>query len=228
LRSIDGFSQMLQEECADQLDDTGTDCLRRIRGAAHRMGDLIDDLIALSRVNLAELSRSDVDLSELVHAITEELAERDPDRHVAVDITDGLIARADSGLIRAALENLLGNAWKFTAKVASPRVEFGVEFGAEPGEDATVYRIRDNGAGFDMGEVQRLFTPFQRLHTESDFPGTGIGLATVRRVFDRHGGLIWAESGVGEGATFRFTIPSPRAGTYEHHDRLAGGERREA
>jgi signal transduction histidine kinase len=143
-----------------------------------------------------------------VRSITENLALGEPDRQVAVDIKDGLVARADSRLIKAALENLLGNAWKFTAKVPSPMVEFSAE---RDDDDVTIYQIRDNGAGFDMGQVQRLFTPFQRLHTDESFPGTGIGLATVRRVFDRHGGTIWAESGVGEGATFRFTIPSPRS-----------------
>jgi light-regulated signal transduction histidine kinase (bacteriophytochrome) len=208
LRSIDGFSRMLLEDCADGLDETGTSHLRRIRAAAQRMGELIDALMELSRVNLAELARTDVDLSALVRSITENLASSEPDRQVAVEITDGLIARADPRLIRAALENLLANAWKFTAKVASPVVEFS----AEPAGDATIYHIRDNGAGFDMGQVQRLFTPFQRLHSEANFPGTGIGLATVRRVFDRHGGTVWAESLDGEGATFRFTIPAPRIG----------------
>jgi two-component system NtrC family sensor kinase len=208
LRSIDGFSRMLLEDCADGLDETGTSHLRRIRAATQRMGELIDALMELSRVNLAELARTDVDLSALVRTITENLASSEPDRQVAVEIMDGLVARADPRLIRAALENLLANAWKFTAKVASPLVEFS----AEPAGDATIYHIRDNGAGFDMGQVQRLFTPFQRLHSEANFPGTGIGLATVRRVFDRHGGTVWAESLDGEGATFRFTIPAPRIG----------------
>lgn len=217
LRSIDGFSRILLEDCADGLDAVGEGHLRRIRAAAHRMGELIDDLMELSRVNLAELSRSEVDLSALVRNITEDLASSEPDRHVAVDIMDGLVARADARLIRAALENLLGNAWKFTAKVSAPLVEFS----AELGDDATIYHIRDNGAGFDMGQVQRLFTPFQRLHTEDNFPGTGIGLATVRRVFDRHGGSVWAESVNGEGATFRFTIPSPRSDAFESHEQPA-------
>jgi two-component system NtrC family sensor kinase len=211
LRSIDGFSRVLMEDCGDRLDETGEDCLRRIRGAAQRMAELIDDLMQLSRVNLAELSRSDVDLSELVRIITDGLARSEPDRHVVVDIKEGVVARADSRLIRAALENLLGNAWKFTAKVQTPVVEFS----AEPGDGGMVYRIRDNGAGFDMGQAQRLFKPFQRLHTDDSFPGTGIGLATVRRVVDRHGGAVWAESAVGAGATFRFTIPSPRPGGHE-------------
>lgn len=223
LRSIDGYSRVLLEDCADGLDETGEQYLHRIRAAAHRMGELIDDLIELSRVNLAELSRSDVDLSGLVRDITDNLAASEPDRHVAVEIKDGLVARADARLIKAALENLLGNAWKFTARVESPRVEFS----AEVDDDATTYLVRDNGAGFDMGQVQRLFTPFQRLHTEDNFPGTGIGLATVRRVFDRHGGRVWAESGDGQGATFRFTIPALGSGAFESHDQRTGGAPRD-
>ena len=206
LRTIDGFSRALLEDCADRLDENGEDYLRRVRAAAQRMGELIDDLLKLSRVSLAELSRKEVDLSELVRNITEDLARGEPDRHVVVEIKAGLVACADSRLIRAALENLLGNAWKFTSKVSEPVVEFA----AELDHGTTIYRIRDNGAGFDMGLVQRLFNPFQRLHTEDNFPGTGIGLATVRRIVERHGGRVWAESEVGQGATFRFTIPAPR------------------
>jgi light-regulated signal transduction histidine kinase (bacteriophytochrome) len=169
------------------------------------MGELIDDLMELSRVSLAELTRNDLDLSELARSIAEGLAENEPDRQVTVQIQDGLVVQAGSQLIRAALENLLGNAWKFTAKIPVATVQFG----AEVQDGATVYFVRDNGAGFDMKYAQRLFNPFQRLHSEDIFPGTGIGLATVRRIVERHGGRVWAEAGVAQGATFRFTIPVP-------------------
>jgi two-component system NtrC family sensor kinase len=204
LLSIDGFSQILLEEHADQLDETAEDLLRRVRSAARRMGELIDDLLQLSRVGRAELNRDRVDLSAVAQAIVADLVKNDPTRRVTVRIEDGLMADADSRLITAALENLLGNAWKFTANVS----EAVIELGADRSDGAPVYFVRDNGAGFEMAYVDKLFNPFQRLHGDSDFPGTGIGLATVRRIIDRHGGRVWAEGTVEQGATFYFTIPS--------------------
>ncbi|MBI4469344.1 MAG: response regulator [Acidobacteria bacterium] len=208
LRSIDGFSQALLEDYATLLDQKGKDYLRRVRAAAQRMGELIDDLLQLSRVGRAELNRDRVSLSDLARAVAMELRKMEPDRHVELRIEDGLVAQADSQLIRVALDNLLGNAWKFTAKVAEPRVEFA----AEPRDGGTVYFVRDNGAGFDMNYAEKLFRPFQRLHGEAEFPGTGIGLATVQRIVDRHGGRIWAEGTIGCGATFYFTLPPGRTG----------------
>jgi light-regulated signal transduction histidine kinase (bacteriophytochrome) len=203
LRSIDGFSQALLEDCADQLDATGADYLRRVRAAAQRMGELIDDLLQLSRVGRAELHRDRVSLSEIARTVVSDLQRREPERPVAVEIEEGLTVTADGRLMRVALDNLIGNAWKFTAKVGQPRVELCSDRAA----NGPVFFVRDNGAGFDMAHVERLFRPFQRLHGASEFPGTGIGLATVYRIVDRHGGRVWAQSKVGQGATIYFTIP---------------------
>jgi light-regulated signal transduction histidine kinase (bacteriophytochrome) len=172
------------------------------------MGELIDDLLLLSRVGRAELSRDRIDLSEIARGVSEELKKQDPDRQVKWCIEDQLLVEADSGLMRVAFDNLLGNAWKFTAKVSAPRIEVGTE----QQEGVPVFFVRDNGAGFNMQYAEKLFSPFQRLHTESEFEGTGIGLATVYRIVDRHGGRIWAESTVDHGATFYFTIPPARHG----------------
>ena len=203
LRSIAGFSQALLEDAGDRLDPKGQDYLQRVRGAAQRMGELIDDLLHLSRVGRAELRRNRVDLSEIGHAVATELRKTHPDRRVDVDVQDGLVAMADRRLMQIVLENLLGNAWKFTANVDPARILFGSQ---HSGGDA-VYFIRDNGAGFDMTYADKLFRPFQRLHTAADFAGTGIGLATVHRIVDRHGGRVWAEGAVGAGATVYFTLP---------------------
>jgi len=204
LRSIDGFSQALLEDHADMLNAKGQDYLRRVRAAAQRMGELIDDLLQLSRVGRTDLRRKRVDLSPVARFVAAELAKSEPERHVEVVIQDHLVTEADPSLLRIVLENLLGNAWKFTGKVASPKIEFkAIEAGGE-----VVYCVCDNGSGFDMNYVGRLFGPFQRLHAEKDFPGTGIGLATVQRIIDRHGGRVWAEGAVGHGATFFFTLPS--------------------
>jgi signal transduction histidine kinase len=208
LRSIDGFSHALLEDHAGKLDAKGKDYLLRVRQSAQRMGELIDDLLQLSRVGRADLERDRVDLSGMARAAAEELQKKDPGRQVTICIEDRLIAEADSGLMRVVFENLLGNAWKFTAKVLEARIEMG----AEQQDGGTVFFVRDNGAGFDMKYAERLFSPFQRLHTESEFPGTGIGLATVHRIIDRHGGRIRAASVVGQGATFYFTIPPARSG----------------
>jgi signal transduction histidine kinase len=170
------------------------------------MAQLIDDVLYLSRVARADLRRQEVDLSALAHAIIERLRETD-DRSVDVRIRPGLVADGDGQLLRIALENLLDNAWKFTRQQPQPRIELGVTH--LPGEPA--YFVRDNGAGFDMTYAERLFTPFQRLHLSSEFPGTGIGLATVQRIVNRHGGRIWAEGSVGQGATFLFTLGRSRS-----------------
>ena len=208
LRSIDGFSRLLLDDHAAQLDVKGQDYLHLVREAAQRMGELIDDLLLLSRVGRADLSRHQTDLSDIARGVAAELKKKDPDRRVKWCIEDQLLVEADSGLMRVAFDNLLGNAWKFTAKVLEPRIEVGTD----QQEGVAVFFVRDNGAGFNMGYAEKLFSPFQRLHTESEFAGTGIGLATVHRIIDRHGGRIWADSAVGHGATFYFTIPPARPG----------------
>ena len=208
LRSIDGFSQLLLEDHAGKLDAKGQDYLRRVRESAPRMGELIDDLLLLSRVGRAELSRDQIDLSSIARAVFEELKNKDPPRQITLCSEDQLLVEADSRLMRVAFDNLLGNAWKFTAKISEARIDVGL--GQQEG--GTVFFVRDNGAGFNMNYAENLFRPFQRLHSESDFPGTGIGLATVHRIIDRHGGRIWAEGAVGRGATFYFTIPPARSG----------------
>ncbi|MGC2816453.1 MAG: response regulator, partial [Candidatus Acidiferrum sp.] len=181
LRSIDGFSQLLLEDHAAKLDSKGQDYLHRVRDSAQRMGELIDDLLLLSRVGRAELSRAPVDLASIAREVFEELRKQHPGRTVKLQVAERLTAEADGRLIRVAFENLLGNAWKFTAKSPDARIEVG---SAEK-EGTTVFFVRDNGAGFDMNYAASLFRPFQRLHGESDFPGTGIGLATVHRIIDR-------------------------------------------
>ncbi|HUP40682.1 MAG TPA: ATP-binding protein [Vicinamibacterales bacterium] len=204
LRSIDGFSQALLE--AHTLDETQKGHLQRVRAAAQRMGQLIDDLLKLSRVGRAPLDRYRANLSEIGLVVANELRRGDPERQVEVDIQDGLVADADRGLVQIVLENLLGNAWKFTRNATpSALIRFGAEAGAD-GEQR--YFIRDNGAGFDMSYAAKLFRPFQRLHNIAEFPGTGIGLATVRRIVERHGGRVWGEGEVGRGATMYFTLPS--------------------
>ena len=203
LRSIDGFSQALMEDAADALDLKAKGHLERVRAAAQRMGELIDDLLALSRVGRADISRGVVSLSDIARDVVSELRKRAPERVVEIDIRPGIVANADGRLVRIALENLLENAWKFTGNVAAPRVEFGTE---DTGRGPAHF-VRDNGAGFDMRYVDKLFRPFQRLHGNAEFSGTGIGLATVHRVVDRHGGQVWAEAAVGAGTTVYFTLP---------------------
>ena len=209
LRSIDGFSKALLEDYADKLDANGQHYLDRVRTGAQRMGELIDDLLQLSKVGRAELRRGRVDLSVLARIVATELQRVNPDRRVQVLIPDGIVADADYRLLHVVLENLLGNAWKFTTAVAEAIIEFGIlQQGGVP-----TYFVRDNGAGFDMANAGKLFTPFQRLHPAAKFPGTGIGLATVHRIVDRHGGRVWAESAVGLGATFLWTLPTLRSGS---------------
>jgi len=206
LRSIDGFSQAFLEDYADRVDAKGQGYLRRVGSAAQRMGELIDDMLQLSRVGRVEMRREETDLSDLARLVVAELRKHEPDRNIDVEIGDGLVAEADPRLMRIALENLLGNAWKFTRKVSGARIEVG-STGVPDGKS---YFVKDNGAGFNMEYADKLFSPFQRLHSEEDFPGTGIGLATVYRVIDRHGGRVWAESEVGKGATFYFTLAGKR------------------
>jgi len=204
LRGIDGFSQSLLEDYADRLDPTAKSYLDRICAAAQRMGMLIDDLLNLSRITRASLVRGTVDLSALVEAILTQLATGDRARAVRVRIEPGVVANVDARLVRIALENLLSNAWKFTRHTLDAVIEFGM---LEQQGNA-VYFIRDNGAGFNMDYAGKLFEAFQRLHTEREYEGTGIGLAIVQRVIQRHGGRIWAEGSTGQGATFYFTMGS--------------------
>jgi signal transduction histidine kinase len=202
LRSIDGFSQALLEDYGARLDEDGQDYLQRVRAAAQRMAQLIDDLLSLARVTRSELHPEPIDLSACALTIAHELQRTQPDRRVAFIITPGLVAHGDARLLRIALENLLGNAWKFTAK----RPCATIEFGAVPHDDGMAYFVRDDGAGFEMAYVDKLFGAFQRLHSMTEFAGTGIGLATVQRIIHRHGGRIWAEGAVEQGATFYFIL----------------------
>ena len=202
LRSIDGFSQVLLEDCADQLSEDGKDCLKRVRNAARTMGELIDALLALGRVSRAELRTERVDLSALASSIAAELRESQPDRLVEFVIAPDIAVEADSRLFRALLSNLLENAWKYSGRRAAARIEFG----RTENDGETVFFVRDNGVGFDMAYVGRLFGPFQRLHRQAEYAGTGVGLATVQRILHRHGGRAWAEAVPNEGATFYFTV----------------------
>jgi light-regulated signal transduction histidine kinase (bacteriophytochrome) len=206
LRAINGFSQALLEDCADQLDGAGRHYLQRVRTAANRMDELIDDLLHLSRVSRLELSRCRTNLSDIATAAATDLQRAHPDHEVRLDIQPDLVADVDPRLAKVLFENLLGNAWKFTAHTKQPAVQFAAEWRG----GHRMYLIRDNGAGFDMTHASKLFTPFQRLHQESEFPGTGIGLATVRRIIDRHGGSIEAHSAVDRGTTIAFTLPDAR------------------
>jgi DNA-binding response OmpR family regulator len=206
LRTISAFTHAIIEDLADTVDDRTRDHIRRVLAATVRMSDLIDALLELARISRTPIGRHRVDLSHLSVLVLDELARRDPARAVGLEITPGLIVNADGRLMRILLDNLLGNAWKFTAGVAAPRI--GV--GSEHRDGEPVYFVRDNGAGFDMSQVERLFTPFQRLHTHADYAGAGIGLATVRRIVERHGGKIWAEGSLGGGAKISFTVPLNR------------------
>jgi PAS domain S-box-containing protein len=202
LRAMEGFSRALQEDCGNLLDATGSRYVNHIRGASKRMGELIDGLLSLSRITRSEIRLQRVDLSALGREIAEALARRDDTRRVEFRIADGLEGQCDQRLMRAALENLLENAWKFTAGRERARIEFGRESsGGEP-----AFFVRDNGAGFDMAYAAKLFQPFQRLHREEEFPGIGLGLANVQRIVRRHGGRVWAEGRIDGGAAFWFTL----------------------
>jgi signal transduction histidine kinase len=203
LRALSGYSEALVEDYGDRLDETGRWYAERIQAATERMSELIDDLLNLSRVSRAELSLGPVDLSTEVTAIAGELQARDPGRRVRFILQDGVWANADRTLIRTVLQNLVDNAWKYTAKRDSATIEFGT---TAAGDGRVCCYVRDNGAGFDPAFVGKLFQPFQRLHAITEFPGSGIGLASVRRIIERHGGRVWAEGAVGRGATFYFTV----------------------
>ncbi|MHB9029785.1 MAG: PAS domain-containing sensor histidine kinase [Candidatus Latescibacterota bacterium] len=202
LRSLDGFSLALLEDYSDRLDAEGRNYLNRIRSAAQRMSQLIDDLLNLSRTARAELHYTTVSLSSQAESVVEELRQAEPGRKVEVIVQKGIAAEGDENLLRQVLQNLLGNAWKFT----SHREEARIEFGEKRDDGRRIFFVRDNGAGFDMNHAGDLFIPFRRLHTDSDFPGAGIGLSIVKRIIERHGGTIWAESEPEKGATFYFTL----------------------
>ncbi|MFA6457205.1 MAG: PAS domain S-box protein, partial [Bacteroidota bacterium] len=203
LRSIDGFSHILLEDYKDCLDEKGKEYLQRVRLAAQHMAELIDDMLNLSRISRSQLTVQTVDLGNIASEICEELRQSQPDRIVEFVIQNGVTARGDVRLLRIALDNLLRNAWKFTTKKPSARIEFGIR----NVQGRSVYCVQDDGAGFEMGYASKLFGAFQRLHTATEFPGTGIGLATVQRIIHKHGGAVWAEGTPGQGASFYFTIP---------------------
>lgn len=203
LRSIEGYSRLLHEDYAAKLDEEGRVSLEKIRGCARRMTQLIDDMMQLSKVTLTELRRGAVNLSALASLVCDDLRKGDPHRSVELIIEPNLIVQADEDLMRIVLENLLGNAWKFTGR----QLESKIEFGRMTHDGVQACFVRDNGAGFDARFTHKLFQAFQRLHTTSEFPGTGIGLATVQRVIQRHGGRVWAEGQNGRGAAFFFTLP---------------------
>jgi light-regulated signal transduction histidine kinase (bacteriophytochrome) len=208
LRAIDGFSTMLIDGLSGQLDESGEHYAERIRSGVARMTEMIDDLLELSRIGRAQLQRSRVDLAEMAGTVLADLAATHPERQVRVVIGTAMTASADPRLIRNVLENLIGNAWKFTARAEQPRIEIGVL--RDNGHE--VFFVRDNGAGFSMDYAGKLFTPFQRLHSPSEYAGTGIGLATVQRIMLRHGGRVWADAKVGKGAAFFFTLGGDGAG----------------
>ena len=208
LRGIDGWSLALQEDYGAVLDAQGREYLGIVRAEAQRMGQLIEDLLQLSRVARGELHREPVDASALAHSVVRRLTDAYPNRRIEVVIAPGLVADADARLLEIALTNLLGNAWKFSAMREIARIEFGRMVAQDPAANAPAqaYFVRDNGVGFDMAHAAKLFGAFQRLHAASDFPGTGIGLATVQRIVHRHGGRIWAEAQPDQGASFYFTL----------------------
>lgn len=203
MQTIDGFSRALLEDYGDKLDAKALDYLHRLRRAAQHMAQLVDDLLKLSRLTRADMVMEAVDLSDLARAVADELRAQNPAREVDFHITAGVIVQGDNHLLAVLMQNLLSNAWKFTSKHPHAKIEFGIE--ARDGE--LVYYVRDDGTGFDMARADKLFIPFQRLHTVSEFPGNGIGLATVRRIVLRHGGRIWADAMPEQGVTFYFTLP---------------------
>ncbi|MDP1586128.1 MAG: ATP-binding protein [Prosthecobacter sp.] len=208
LRGIDGWSLALVEDYGDKLDETARGFLGRVRSEAQRMGGLIDDLLQLSRVSREDIRQEPVDMSSLAHTVAERLREAQPERRMEFDIEPNLAAQGDPRLLEIALTNLLGNAVKFTGTQPLARIGFGSRMEENPETKARrkVFFVRDNGVGFDMAHANKLFGAFQRLHKASEFPGTGIGLATVQRIVSRHEGRIWAESRVGQGAGFYFTL----------------------
>lgn len=208
LRAMSGFSQALLRDQAGGLGEDAARHLRYVAESAREMGRLIDDLLALSRLTRTEVKRERVDLSQVARAAVEELRRASPERRVEVTIEDGLVANGDPRMLAAAVEELLGNAWKFTRDCADPRIEFA----ALPAESPRTFLVRDNGAGFDMAYAGKLFGVFTRLHPPGEFEGTGVGLASVQRIVRRHGGRIWAEGEPDRGSTFYFTLDAPPAG----------------
>jgi light-regulated signal transduction histidine kinase (bacteriophytochrome) len=202
LSNINGYCQVMQELCADRLDEQCRGFLQGIYDESMRMNRLIETLLNFSRLTRSEITREEIDLSELALGIAYEYLQREPDHRVELAIADGIVANGDAKLLRVVLENLLGNAWKYTGKRKKARIEFGVT----EMEGKRTYFVRDNGAGFDMSEADDLFAPFQRLPGTEEYEGHGIGLATVERIIRRHGGRVWAEGTKGEGATFYFTL----------------------
>ena len=208
LKSIDGFSHLLERTIGDKAGEKGTHYLNRIRSGVRQMADLIDGLLSLAQLSRDKLQFSKVDLADIARSVEKECRERDPERQAHILIQDTMPVIGDQRLLSVILQNLLGNAWKFTSRRELARIEVG----SQPGEAGeTVYFVRDNGAGFDMAYAEKLFGTFQRLHSPADFAGTGIGLATVKRVVDRHGGRIWAEGKENEGAVFYFTLGAVEA-----------------
>jgi PAS domain S-box-containing protein len=202
LRAIDGFSQALLEDCAPHLDELGRNYLSRVRAATQGMGLLIDDLLNLSQVSRSEMRREQVDMSHVAQAVAGELRTSEPSRKVEFLISPALYAQGDARLARIVLENLFGNSWKFSSK----REDAVIAFGARSEGESKTFFVRDNGVGFDQAHANRLFAPFQRLHGMNEFPGTGIGLAIVQRIVQRHGGKVWAKGAVNAGATVYFTL----------------------
>ncbi len=202
LRTIGGFSQVLVEDCDAQLNEQGRDSLHRIVAAVEKMGQLIDDLLNLSRVTRVEMLRGPVDLTRMARKIFEEFRKFHPERQAEIVVADDLVGQGDERLLSVVLRNLIDNAWKFTSQREKARIEFG----AAPAGGGQAFFFKDNGTGFDMAFAGKLFQPFQRLHTMRDFPGTGIGLATVKRIIERHGGRVWIEARPGQGATVYFTL----------------------
>ncbi|WP_129775038.1 sensor histidine kinase [Peristeroidobacter soli] len=208
LRSLSGFSQILQETASEQLDEKSLHYLRRIHDASQRMSGLIEALLGLSRISTAELAIRPVNFTQLCTDAAAALRAKFPDHKVQVEIAPNMHVEGDARLLRIAMDCLLANAWKFTIKAAQPMVTVGVQTGVTGGH---IYFVRDNGVGFDMAYANKLFVPFQRLHPDAEYQGSGIGLVTAQRVIARHSGRIWAEAQVNEGATFYFTINAPLA-----------------
>ncbi len=210
LRSIHGFAALLEDDDAGTLTETGHTYVRRIQGATRRMGQLITDLLSMAHLNRAAVKRVPLDLGEMARSIIDDLQRSEPSRQVQWDIGEDMKVTADPVLIRAVLQNLLGNAWKYTSQTAQPRISLVRE---SRDDETQTFRVSDNGAGFDMAYAAQLFQPFQRLHAHHEFEGSGVGLATVRRIIERHGGRVRGEGAVGQGASFWFSLPDAAAAT---------------
>jgi light-regulated signal transduction histidine kinase (bacteriophytochrome) len=203
LRSISGYSTVLSEDCREQLDDSAKEYLGKIVNSAGKMSNLIDSLLDLSRISLRTIKKKSVNLSEIVHEVSQHLKERNPERKIVFKIAEGVFAQCDSNFISIALQNLLDNAVKYTSGREEAIIEFGIE---NKNDEGVVYYIKDNGVGYDDQYANKLFKAFQRLHSPDEFPGTGVGLATVYRIIAKHGGKIWSDSVLDEGAVFYFTL----------------------